>query len=361
MRPDYCPTRPRCFSSATAKSLQSCPTLCDPINGSPPGSPILGILQARTLEWVAISFSNAWKWKVKVKSLSRVWPSVTPWTTAFQAPPSMGFSRQEHWSGVPLPSPALAQSLLSPRGWHVTQGPRSVPRKSGLFPKKRGPPSQPCMGAPQPQCHLVWYTDTIGFLLSFLLLQCFLTQWTHYVFYYSFDSSSLFQQSLGQSVCVKAPLFRYIFHLAIHNIYLGKKYNSKIIHVAWVINVKCIFKVLKKIVWISKKELQKGTTSHKSGWLSLKSTQIGLPWWSSGWESACQCKGHGFDPCSGKIPHAMEQLCDRVPQLVSLCSRAREPQPLSPRTLEPEVCNKRSHCSEKHAHHKWRVACDFHK
>ena len=57
---------------ATAKSLQSCPTLCDPIDGNPPGSPVPGILQARTLEWLAISFSNAWKWKVKVKPLSRV-------------------------------------------------------------------------------------------------------------------------------------------------------------------------------------------------------------------------------------------------------------------------------------------------
>ena len=56
-----------------AKSLQSCPTLCEPIDGSPPGSPVPGILQARTLEWVAISFSSAWKWKVKVKSFSRVW------------------------------------------------------------------------------------------------------------------------------------------------------------------------------------------------------------------------------------------------------------------------------------------------
>ena len=90
---------------AFAKSLQSCPTLCDPIDGSPPGSPAPGILQGRTLEWVAISFSNAWKWKVKLKSLSRVQPSATPWTTAFQGPPSMGFSRQEYWSGVPLPSP----------------------------------------------------------------------------------------------------------------------------------------------------------------------------------------------------------------------------------------------------------------
>ena len=91
-----------------AKSLQLCPTLCDPIDGSPPGSPVLGILQARTLEWVAISFSNAWKWKVKVKSLSRVGLLVTPWTAAYQAPPSMGFSKQEYWSGVPLPSPEKA-------------------------------------------------------------------------------------------------------------------------------------------------------------------------------------------------------------------------------------------------------------
>ena len=92
-------------AAAAAKLLQSCPTLCDPIDGSPPGSPIPGILQARTLEWVAISFSNARKWKVKVKSLSRIWLLATPWTGAYQAPASMGFSRQEYWSGVPLPSP----------------------------------------------------------------------------------------------------------------------------------------------------------------------------------------------------------------------------------------------------------------
>ena len=96
---------PSAIATATAKSLQSCSTLCDPIDGSPLGSPIPGILQARTLEWVAISFSNAWKWKVKVKSLSCVWLFATPWTAAHQAPLSMGFSRQEYWSGVPLPSP----------------------------------------------------------------------------------------------------------------------------------------------------------------------------------------------------------------------------------------------------------------
>ena len=79
--------------------LQSCQTLCDPIDGSPPGSPVPGILQARTLEWVAISFSNAWKWKVKMKSLSCIRLLATPWTAAYQAPPSVGVSRQEYWSG----------------------------------------------------------------------------------------------------------------------------------------------------------------------------------------------------------------------------------------------------------------------
>jgi len=91
---------------AAVKSLQSYPTLCDPIDSSPPGSAVPGILQARTLEWVAISFSIAWKWKVKVKSLSGDWLVVTPWNAAHQAPPSMGFSRQEYWSGLPLPSPS---------------------------------------------------------------------------------------------------------------------------------------------------------------------------------------------------------------------------------------------------------------
>ena len=85
--------------------------LCDPIDGSPPGSPIPGILQARTLEWVAISFSNACKRKVKVKSLSPVGLFETPWTAAYQTPPSMGFSSQEYWSGLPLPSPKYVQLL----------------------------------------------------------------------------------------------------------------------------------------------------------------------------------------------------------------------------------------------------------
>ena len=100
-------------AAAAAKLLQSWATLCDPIDGSPSGSPFPGILQARTLEWVAISFSNAWRWKVKGKSLSRVRLLATPWTAAYQAPPSIGFSRQEYWSGVPLPSPLVSVWYVS--------------------------------------------------------------------------------------------------------------------------------------------------------------------------------------------------------------------------------------------------------
>ena len=95
----------RGLSAAAAKSPQSCPTLCNPIDSSSPCFPIPGILQARILEWVAISFSNAWNWKVKVKSLSHVQLLATSWSAAYQALPSMGFSRQEHWSGLPFPSP----------------------------------------------------------------------------------------------------------------------------------------------------------------------------------------------------------------------------------------------------------------
>ena len=95
------------YCSAAAKPLQSCPTLCNPIDGSPPGSPVPGILQARILKRVAISLSNAWKCKVKVKSLSHVQLFATPWTASYQAPLSMGFSRQEYWSGVPSPSPII--------------------------------------------------------------------------------------------------------------------------------------------------------------------------------------------------------------------------------------------------------------
>ena len=119
------------YRYAAAKSLQSCPTLCNPIDGSPPGSAIPGILQARTLEWVAISFSSAWKWKVKVKSLSRVWLFETPWTAAYQAPPSIGFSRQEYWSGLPLPSPCTDLSW-SQRVW-VIGGRRIIRANTLLF------------------------------------------------------------------------------------------------------------------------------------------------------------------------------------------------------------------------------------
>ena len=95
-------------------SLHSCLTLCSPIEGSPPGSPVPGIHQARTLEWIAISFPNGWKWKGKVKLLSCVRLLATPWTAAHQAPPSMGFSRQEYWSGAAIAfSVKRAQSLVN--------------------------------------------------------------------------------------------------------------------------------------------------------------------------------------------------------------------------------------------------------
>ena len=104
-------------------SLQSCPTLCDPIDSDPPGSPVPGILQAKTLEWVAISFSNAGTGKVKVKSLSRVQLFTTPWSAAYQAPLSMGFSRQEYWSGVPLPSPMKSNPLQLEKSLHSSEDP----------------------------------------------------------------------------------------------------------------------------------------------------------------------------------------------------------------------------------------------
>ena len=87
-------------AAAAAKSLQSCSTLRDPIDGSPPGSAAPGILQARTLEWVAME-----KMLLLLSRFSRVRLYATPYTAAHQAPPSLGFSRQEHWSGLPFPSP----------------------------------------------------------------------------------------------------------------------------------------------------------------------------------------------------------------------------------------------------------------
>ena len=105
-------------AAAAAKSLQSCPTRCDPRDGSPPGSPVPGILQARTLEWVATAFSNAWKWKVKVKSLSRDRLLATPWTAAYQAPLSVGFARQEYWRVAQLPNcSSLLQNAIAVHPW----------------------------------------------------------------------------------------------------------------------------------------------------------------------------------------------------------------------------------------------------
>ena len=108
--------------AAAAKSLQSCPTPFDPIDGSPPGSPVPAILQARSLEWVAISFSNAWKWKVKVKSLNHVRLLETPWTAAYQAPLSMGFSRKEYWSGFVTLKTSVSKSTVPALGKDIAWG-----------------------------------------------------------------------------------------------------------------------------------------------------------------------------------------------------------------------------------------------
>ena len=146
---------PRIFkeAAAAAKSLQSCLNLWDPIDGSPPGSTIPGILQARTLEWGAISFSNAWKWKVKVKSLHRVRLFETPRTAAYQAPPFMGFSRQEYWSGLPLPSLSKKLACLFSQSSFTSISsfanssvlPEFLPRGYGFPRKRRNDPERPQM------------------------------------------------------------------------------------------------------------------------------------------------------------------------------------------------------------------------
>ena len=116
------------YSCMHAESLHSCQTLCDPIDGSPPGSPVLAILQARILEWVAISFSNAWKWKVKVELLGRVRLFAISWTAAYQAPPPMGFSREEYWNGLPLPFPECCLGVV------LYGGPASTRRSPSIAP-----------------------------------------------------------------------------------------------------------------------------------------------------------------------------------------------------------------------------------
>ena len=143
-------------AAAAAKSYQSCLTLCDPIDGSPPGSPIPGILQARTLEWVAISFSNAWEWKVKVKSFSCVQLLATPCTAAHQAPLSMGFSRQEYWSHSVVSNSLRPHELQHARSPCPSPTPRvhSDSRLSSQWCHPKSPPLlSPFLPAPNPSQH----------------------------------------------------------------------------------------------------------------------------------------------------------------------------------------------------------------
>ena len=103
--------------AAAAKSRQSCPTLCDPIDSSPPGSPVPGILQARSLEWIAISFCSAWKWKVTVKSFSRVWLLATPWSAGLPGSSIHGLfqARTLEWGAISffLRKPNLKKTHVS--------------------------------------------------------------------------------------------------------------------------------------------------------------------------------------------------------------------------------------------------------
>ena len=150
--------------AAAAKSLQSCLTLCSPIDGSPPGCPVPGILQARTLEWVAISISNAWKWKVKEKLLSCVWLLATPWTAAHQAPPSMGFSRQEYWSGVPLPSLTLMLRILYYfLGFVSVSKIKICLQNNEIFIRMNWAEANICHGLVETLCFLSFYSRYIAF------------------------------------------------------------------------------------------------------------------------------------------------------------------------------------------------------
>ena len=156
-------------AAAAAKSLQSCPILCDPIDGSPPGSPIPSILQARTLKWVAISFSNAWKWKVKVKSLSCVRLLVTPWTAAHQIPPSMGFSRQEYGVGCHC---LLRYSQFNNRGPSSLFSVRSGPGQTVASLPKVNSVEHP-WGQSQNWCQGLWLiTQSPSFILHPLGFCC---------------------------------------------------------------------------------------------------------------------------------------------------------------------------------------------
>ena len=147
--------------------VKSCPALSEPMDCSLPGSSIHAIFQGRTLEWVAISFSNAWKWKMKVKSLSRVRLLANPWTAAYQTPPSMGFSRQEYWSGMPLPSLNKYVSTCKKKQKQKTSQPKksrtrwlhrwilsNIWRRVNTYPSKTLP--QNCRGRNSPKL-ILWY------------------------------------------------------------------------------------------------------------------------------------------------------------------------------------------------------------
>ena len=263
-------------AAAAAKLLQSCLTLCDPIAGSPLGSAVPGILQARTLEWIAISFSSAWKWKVKVKSLSRVQLFTTPWTAAYQAPPSMGFSRQECWSELPLPSPFWRIVVLDIRAsvdsfllWvleHVICLSLIMMRGQLLL----------CLEFPVCGRSLFSYCSNLS------VFELTSTQSSH-------DHGTWTTFSFLESTCViilwhSSPVW-------VHGLQMAMACSSTRDRTFALRSGSCPFD-------IASPSLKLGLQLKH---FLFKKKLRGLPWWLSGKESAHQHR-HGFDPWSRKIP-----------------------------------------------------------
>ena len=221
--------------AAAEKSLQSCRSLCNPTDSSPPGSTVPGSLQAKTLEWVAISFSSAWKWKVKVKSLSHVQLIATPWTAAHQAPPSMGFSRQEYWSGVPLPSPSLClDACFSSLEWRIFIRKKTVDfLKNSFLPTTHWTLQFVVSDLPSTRVNILlllfFSPSAFCLILQFLLFTCWLSwicppslvsspSWffSPCIWYWFFSTSSTFPhrqliQFIKAIICVSTDFYKFKF------------------------------------------------------------------------------------------------------------------------------------------------------
>ena len=296
-------------AAAAVKSFQSCLTLCDPIGGSPPGSAIPGILQARTLQWVAISFSNVWKWKVKVKLLSRVRLCATPWTAAHQAPPSMGFSKQEYWSGVPSPSPlwmlAVHIKVMSHTNRVFINQNIVLQHRKHLLQKQ----------TLKTKTNNTWWKHIYRISLFFFYLKIVLhmiisseilyarkilipnsrLSWITHSLYVSNYASypSLPDRSFKKNMPIPwIEVKKKIYHTEYVQFQQSSKYENKISESrspTYYNQEKKIFVKLGSTKWNEKR---------------VKS-EVRQTWafsWFSGKESTCQCRGHRFNPWEGKIP-----------------------------------------------------------